>query len=136
MKTGHLIDRYSARLLLPFFLMPLALGCLVLSIGQQTLTMAAFMFLLGCSYGVSNAVFGAIWPEVYGTRHLGAVRSVVSAAMVFASALGPGLTGWLIDMGTGFDVQLLFMSAYCAATMLVLFPVSRTLRERQQPLPV
>ncbi len=134
--TGHLIDRYSARLLLPFFLMPLTLGCLVLSFGQQALTMAVFMFLLGCSYGVSTAVFGAIWPEVYGTRHLGAVRSVVSAAMVFASALGPGLTGWLIDLGVGFEVQLLFMSAYCAATMLVLFPVSWKLRDRQLLLPV
>ena len=98
--------------------------------------MALFMLMLGSSYGVSNAVFGSIWPEIYGTRHLGAVRSVVSAAMVFASALGPGLTGWLIDLGVGFEVQLLFMSAYCAATMLVLFSVSRRLLERQLPLPV
>ena len=134
--TGHLIDRYSARVLLPFFLTPLALGCLVLSLGQEPVMMALFMLMLGSSYGVSNAVFGSIWPEIYGTRHLGAVRSVVSAAMVFASALGPGLTGWLIDLGVGFEVQLLFMSAYCAVTMLVLFSVSRRLLERQLPLPV
>ena len=134
--TGQLIDRFSARLLLPFFLLPLACGCVVLSLAQNPLSMSFFMFLLGCSYGVSNAVFGAIWPEVYGTRHLGAVRSVVSAAMVFASALGPGLTGWLIDLGIGFEWQLLVMSAYCVVTMMVLFPVSRTLRQRQLPLPV
>lgn len=134
--TGQLIDRFSARLLLPFFLLPLACGCVVLSLAENPLSMAFFMFLLGCSYGVSNAVFGAIWPEVYGTRHLGAVRSVVSAAMVFASALGPGLTGWLIDLGIGFEWQLLVMSAYCVVTMMVLFPVSRALRQRQLPLPV
>ncbi|NND91425.1 MAG: MFS transporter [Granulosicoccus sp.] len=129
--TGHLIDRYSARMLLPFFLCPLALGCIVLSVAAAPLTMTVFMCLLGCSYGLSSAVFGAIWPEVYGTRHLGAVRAVVSAAMVFASALGPGLTGWLIDQGVGFESQLLGMSAYCLATMMVLFPVSRVLRLRQ-----
>ncbi len=134
--TGQLIDRFSARLLLPFFLLPLACGCIVLSLAEHPGSMSFFMFLLGCSYGVSNAVFGAIWPEVYGTRHLGAVRSVVSAAMVFASALGPGLTGWLIDAGIGFERQLLVMSAYCVVTMLMLFPVSRTLQRRQRPLQV
>jgi cyanate permease len=90
-----------------------------------------FMMLLGCSYGVSGAVFGAIWPETYGTRHLGSIRAVVSAAMVFASALGPGLTGWLIDRGVGFEFQLQVMSVYCLLTMLVLFPVARVLRIRR-----
>lgn len=129
--TGHLIDRFSARLMLPLFLLPLAIGCVVLALAVSPVTMSIFMFLLGCSFGVSNAVFGAIWPEIYGTRHLGAVRSVVVAAMVFASALGPGLTGWLIDRGVGFENQLLAMSFYCVATMTVLFPVARKLRQRQ-----
>ncbi|MFC1231392.1 hypothetical protein [Streptomyces sp. Sce081] len=38
----------------------------------------------------SLSLFGTVWPEVYGTRHLGAVRSPVVAVLVFASALGPG----------------------------------------------
>ena len=128
--TGRLIDRFSARLLLPFFLIPLGIGCVLLSLADSPQIMAVFMFLLGGSYGISSAVFGAIWAETYGTRHLGSVRSVVSAAMVFASALGPGLTGWLIDRGVGFEAQLLVMSAYCMLTMLMLFPVSRTLAGR------
>lgn len=128
--AGQLIDRFSARFMLPFFLVPLSLGCIVLSLAQNPMTMSIFMFLLGSSYGVSNAVFGAIWPEIYGTRNLGAIRSMVSAAMVFASALGPGLTGWLIDRQVGFEFQLLIMSVYCFATMLILFPVSRVLRRR------
>lgn len=125
--TGHLVDRFSARRMLPFFLLPLSMGCIVLSYGQHSLTMIAFMFLLGMSYGVSNAVFGAIWPEVYGIRHLGAIRAVTSAAMVFASALGPGLTGWLIDIGVPFAQQLLFMSVYCLLTMFALFMAVRKL---------
>ena len=130
--TGQLIDKFSARKLLPFFLFPLTLGCALLSIATDAWTMAAFMFLLGSSYGVSGAVFGAIWPEVYGTRHLGAIRSVVSAAMVFASALGPGITGWFIDRGVGFEAQLLVMSAYCLATMMILYRVANTLEVRLQ----
>ncbi|MBX2879088.1 MAG: MFS transporter [Granulosicoccus sp.] len=128
--TGVLIDRYQANTVLPFFLLPLSLGCALLSVGDHAGYMMLFMMLLGCSYGVSSAVFGAIWPENYGTRHLGSIRSVVTAAMVFASALGPGLTGWLIDFGVGFELQLVLMGAYCLLTMLFLFPVSRTLRTR------
>lgn len=129
--TGHFIDRYRASTVLPFFLFPLSFGCALLSIGEHPSNMIFFMILLGCSYGISSAVFGAIWPENYGTRHLGAIRAVVSAAMVFASALGPGLTGWFIDRGVDFEFQLLIMSIYCLLTMLVLFPVSRTLSIRR-----
>ena len=128
--TGQLIDRYSARAMLPFFLFPLSLGCAVLSVFDGAWAMPVFMFLLGSSYGISSVVFGAIWPETYGTRHLGAVRSVVSAAMVFASALGPGLTGWLIDQHIGFEQQLLAMSVYCTLMVLVLFSASRILIRR------
>ena len=132
--TGQVIDRFSARSILPFFLFPLSLGCAVLGLFQPALAMVVFMFLLGTSYGISSAVFGAIWPESYGTRHLGAIRAVVAAAMVFASAVGPGITGWLIDQGIGFDKQLLAMSGYCIFNMLVLFPVSRKLMLRHQGL--
>ncbi|MFK7993581.1 MAG: MFS transporter [Granulosicoccus sp.] len=132
--TGQLVDRFSARAMLPFFLFPLSLGCFVLAIFDSALVMYLFMVLLGTSYGISSAVFGAIWPETYGTRHLGSVRAVVSAAMVFASALGPGLTGWLIDLGVGFESQLYAMSVYCMAMILVLFPVSRALIRRNQSM--
>ena len=132
--AGQLIDRFSARAMLPVFLLPLGLGCALLGSFATPLIMPLFMFLLGMSYGVSSAVFGAIWPEVYGTRHLGSVRAVVSAAMVFASALGPGLTGWLIDIGVGFETQLRFMSGYCLFMMLILIPVSRSLVRRARIL--
>ncbi|MFK7889458.1 MAG: MFS transporter [Granulosicoccus sp.] len=128
--TGQFIDKYRASTVLPFFLLPLSLGCILLAIGNHPIVMPLFMLLLGCSYGVASAVFGAIWPEIYGTRHLGSIRALVSAAMVFASALGPGLTGWLIDLGFGFESQLLVMSAYALTTMLVLFRVARVLRTR------
>lgn len=128
--SGLLIDRFSARQILPFFLAPLAVGCSVLSLAEASSTMFLFMMLLGCSYGISSSVFGAIWPEIYGTRHLGAVRSLVFAAMVFASALGPGLTGWLIDRGVGFETQLLAMAIYCWIALSIMVPVSRLLHRR------
>ncbi len=132
--VGQLIDRFSARIMLPLFLCPLGIGCASLGYFDTPWSMQVFMFFLGASYGISSAVFGSIWPEIYGTRHLGSIRAIVSAAMVFASALGPGITGWFIDRGIGFERQLFFMSAYCLLMMLILFPISRVLAGRAQPV--
>ena len=104
--TGALIDRVGSLRVLPFFTLPLAAACLVLGRVAEPWAIFAFFPLLGVSYGMSQTLFGALWPEVYGTRHLGAVRSTVVAMMVFATAAGPGLTGALIDAGVGLPDQL------------------------------
>ena len=125
--TGQLIDRFNAYRLLPLILIPLSLGCLVLSVASDAYWLLVFMFMTGICYGLYGAIFGAVWSEVYGIRHLGAIRSVVFAGMVLSSALGPGLTGWLIDIGVGFEQQLFAMGIVCLFGMLILFPVSNRL---------
>jgi len=54
-----------------------------------------------------------LWAEIYGTAHIGAVRSLVTAALVAASALGPGIAGYLIDTGAPITVQTFGYAAYC-----------------------
>ncbi|OED44631.1 MFS transporter [Chromatiales bacterium (ex Bugula neritina AB1)] len=129
--SGLLIDRFSARQLLPTFLIPLGLGNLVLGLADSPLAIVIYMLLHGVSNGISNTLFGALWPEVYGTLHLGAVRSLIMAAMVIASAMGPGATGWLIDVGIGFELQLVWMGVYCLVTAILMYPVTRALSHRQ-----
>ncbi|MFT6306271.1 MAG: MFS family permease [Halioglobus sp.] len=129
--SGLLIDRFSARQLLPTFLLPLGIANLLLGWMGDPMAIIIYMLLHGISNGISNSLFGAIWPEVYGTRHLGAVRSIIMAAMVIASALGPGATGWLIDLGIGFEIQLVAMGLYCLITAVLMFLIMRTLARRQ-----
>ena len=128
--SGFLIDRFSARQLLPTFLVPLGIGNLLLGWMDGTIAIIIYMVLHGVSNGISNTLFGALWPEVYGTRYLGAVRSLIMAAMVIASALGPGATGWLIDAGVGFEVQLVAMGVYCLVTAVLMAIVARALANR------
>lgn len=130
--AGILIDRFTARQFMAVFLLPLGIGCLILGVWSAPLAIMAFMILHGVAGGVSNAVFGAIWPEVYGTQHLGEVRALVMAAMVIASAFGPGVTGWLIDAGVGFEFQLVVMGAYCVLSAISMIPVMRVLGRRAQ----
>lgn len=130
--AGAVIDRFSARQLLPFFLLPLGLACLVFANADAIELAFISMALLGISYGFSSTLFGAYWPEVYGTAHLGGIRSITVAAMVLSSALGPGITGAFIDWGVPFPTQLWFMAAYCFAACLVLFVASRKVKDRQE----
>jgi sugar phosphate permease len=135
--SGQLIDRFSAVALLPAFLIPLGLACLILGFFDGQWSAFAFMALLGVSWGFSSTLFGALWPEIYGTRHLGSIRALAVAVMVFASAMGPGLTGLLIDLGVSYPGQIIAMGLYCFAISLVMLQVSRRVRARAtQPLAV
>jgi MFS family permease len=128
--AGQLIDRFSAVSLLPVFLVPLGLACLVLGLVEAQWAAFAFMGLMGITYGFSNTIFGAMWPEVYGLKHLGAIRALTVAIGVFATAMGPGLTGFLIDLGVSFPLQVVVMGLYCFAACFMLLFTSRRLKER------
>ncbi|MGI9365725.1 MAG: MFS transporter [Rhizobiaceae bacterium] len=128
--TGLAVDRWSAVQILPLFMVPLGIACLVLGGFSAPLTIFVFMVLLGISYGMTSTLFGAIWPEVYGTRHLGSLRSVTVSLMVFMSAAGPGLTGWLIDFGLPFSTQLLFMGLFCFSAAMLMKLAATSYRSR------
>lgn len=128
--TGQIIDRYSGVSMLPFFLLPLAMGCWVIGAVEKEVGIFLFMGLLGCSYGMSSVLYGALWPELYGTKHLGSVRSVITAFMVLSSALGPGVTGWLIDAGIAYPHQMMVLGSYCILASAWMFPLRKKLRAR------
>ncbi len=130
--SGPLIDRFSARRLLPFSLVSLTAACFVLAGFDAPATAFVFMGLVGISNGFNSTLVGAFWPEVYGTRHIGAIRSVAFSVMVFASAAGPGLVGWLIDRGIAFDLQVAAMGAVCLVLTAILTLVSRAYRTSEQ----
>lgn len=127
---GGLIDRFGALRLLPFFLLPLAVASAAAGLVTPVWGVYVFMTLLGVSYGFTSTLVGALWPEVYGVRHLGAIRAVIVAAMVFATALGPGITGALIDRGVGLPTQMLWMAGWCLVASAVLAMVAPRLQAR------
>lgn len=113
--AGFMVDRYGASRLLPFMLLPMALGLLTVALATPVWAVFPYLAFFGITTGLAFTTMNAFWPELYGTRHLGAVRGLVSSIMVFATALGPGLTGLLLDMGVGLETQLLWMAAVTLA---------------------
>lgn len=113
--AGRLADRLGARRLLTVYLLPMGAGILLLVMAESRLVLPAAMVLLGTSLGFASTTHGAVWPELYGVRHLGAIRAVTTALAVFATALSPGLVGILMDGGVALELQLTVMALYCVA---------------------
>ena len=117
--AGPMIDRLSARRIITFFLLPLVLALLLLA--PATAWLLPYLALLGLTSGLAFTGFTALWAELYGTRHLGAIRSLAGAISVFASALGPVLAGALLDAGIAMETVGLGFAGYCLfATVLLL----------------
>ena len=96
---GPLVDRWHAINLLPFILLPLSIGLLILNISNADYVGFLYLIFLGMSIGATFTVTEALWPELYGTIHLGAIKAFIRALVVFISALAPWVFGLLFDMG-------------------------------------
>lgn len=131
--AGRIVDAIGPEKLLPVQLLPMALGCACLA-GTELWTWFAALTFLGISQGIAGAVWGTLLPKVYGTNHLGAVRSLVTAIMVLATAIGPGLTGAFIDWGVPFPAQGPYLAAWCLGVSLTLLTVLARLQKEKRAL--
>ncbi|MGI9523656.1 MAG: MFS transporter [Hyphomicrobiaceae bacterium] len=133
MVAGVFIDKFGAARLLPLYLPPMAIGFALYGYYSSYWLAPVALTAIGLSQGAGQALLGSIWPEYYGTRHLGAIRSLVVAFTVAASAIGPGITGWLIDKGIGFEHQCVYMSAYLIGVTLMFLWVARNAENELGP---
>lgn len=124
--SGPIIDRVGTARLMPLVVLPMAIGFLGIALAGSLTVAALSVGLMGFTQGLNNTVPPAFWAEFYGTRYLGGIKALAAAVMVFGTAVGPALTGALIDLGIPFDDQLWGISTYfVGAAMLVSFGVAR-----------
>lgn len=101
--TGGGVDRFSARGLFPLTIVPMGVGIALLWLVDGGGWVAyAFMSLLGVTTGMGGALQTALWAELYGTRHLGAIKSMLGSLMVMSTAASPPLVGFVLE-GGGLD---------------------------------
>ncbi len=129
MITGWAIDRFGTWRLIPFFQLPIALSFMIMAGADTLLGAALAISLMGVTSGANSTLPAAFWAEFYGTKHIGGIKSIATAAMVLGSAIGPALTGALIDRGVEFPDQMSAISMWFLATSaLVGLAVTRAAR--------
>lgn len=94
---GPLIDRFTARALFPCILIPLGLGILCFIKGDDIFWAFAYLTGAGLSMGLNMTIVGALWAELYGVKHLGSIKGLQSAIIVFSTAVAPLIFGILLD---------------------------------------
>jgi len=112
--AGWLVDRVSARRITPYVLLPFAVSMALLGYGDNPLWALVILATMGLSAGATNPAFSSLWAEMYGTRHLGAIRAAGAVLSVFASALGPVAIGWALDA----QVSIPMITTLCVAITL------------------
>ena len=131
---GQLVDRFSARRLVPYFLLPLCVALVILATFSHPAAAFFYLAAAGLNAGLAVAIVGAIWAELYGVAHIGSIRAIAMPAMVLASALSPVTLGWLIDAGVDLETIVWSCMAYCvAASVLVATASPGTKRPMTSP---
>lgn len=110
--SGWAIDRFGVSRLLPVQMLPFAACFAVMAHAQTLFTAGIALVLFGVGQGMQSTGASTFWAEYYGTRHLGAIKAVSAALIVFGSAIGPGVTGVLIDAGVDFPEQMIPIAVY------------------------
>ncbi|MBM2576892.1 MFS transporter [Jannaschia sp. Os4] len=112
---GALIDRIGATRIFAAALLPMAAGFAGLWMAPTLGWAVPAVAVMALTMGAMNAVPMALWSDLFGTRHIGAVKAAAVALMVLGTALGPGLIGALIDRGIDFPAQMPWIAAYLVA---------------------
>ena len=125
--SGFLIDKFTSRKLLIYMNIPLLLSVIVLFFFNTPVTAFVFLGLVGISNGFANILGSSTWAELYGVKYLGSIKALTTALMVFATAFGTALFGYLIDIGFTVGDIAVVSGTYIFISLILLFFVRKKL---------
>ena len=125
--AGILIDKFTSRRLIIFMNIPLLLSTFVIIYFDQQITAFLFLGLIGVSNGLANVLGSSTWAEIYGVKHIGSIKALTTALMVFSTAFGTAFFGILIDKGFSIEQIAIISAVYIAAALLALILVRKKL---------
>ena len=125
--SGFLIDKFTSRKLLIFMNIPLLISTLVLFYFNNPITSFIFLGLIGISNGLANVLGSSTWAEIYGVKFIGSIKALTTALMVFSTAFGTALFGFLIDRGFSIEQISMVSFIYILISLILLFFVRNKL---------
>jgi predicted MFS family arabinose efflux permease len=125
--SGFLIDKFTSRKLLIYMNIPLLASTFVLYYFDSPFSSFVFLGLIGVSNGLSNVLGSATWAEIYGVKHIGSIKALTTAFMVFSTAFGTALFGILIDNNFSIEQIALVSGYYVLIAISLLFLIKNKL---------
>ena len=125
--AGFLIDKFSSRKLLIYMNLPFLLSLFLIIVFDNPIISFLFLGLIGISNGLANVLGSATWAEVYGVKHIGSIKALTTALMVFSTAFGTAVFGLLIDNGFSIEEISIISGTYILLALIALFFVRNKL---------
>lgn len=116
---GHWIDELGVTLLARFYLLPYAVALLIAALVGGNIGLWILMLGAGIAMSISNPVGDSLLVRLWGKEHLGRVRSLKSAFLVFSTGITPALLGFLLDAGVHFQSILIGMLIFLIISYLL-----------------
>ena len=119
--SGILIDKFTSRKLIVYMNIPLLISVFVIIYFDQSFTAFIFLGLIGISNGFANVLGSSTWAEIYGVKYIGSIKALTTALMVFATAFGTALFGYLIDRDFSIEQIGMISAIYISISLISLF---------------
>ena len=125
--SGMLLDKLGTSKLIPYFQLPMIIAFILFAFGETLYSALLGFIFLGITSGANTTLPNAFWAEFFGTKHLGSIKAAAAAGMVLGSAIGPALTGILLDFDISLNLQYIGISIFFVfSSLLMSIGVSRT----------
>ena len=119
--SGILIDKFTSRKLIVYMNIPLLISVFIIIYFDQSFTAFIFLGLIGISNGFANVLGSSTWAEIYGVKYIGSIKALTTALMVFATAFGTALFGYLIDRDFSIEQIGAISAIYISISLISLF---------------
>ena len=125
--SGFLVDKFTGRKLIMYMNVPLLFAMITLFYFNHEIFAYVFLGLIGVSNGLANILGSSTWAEIYGVKHIGSIKALTTALMVFATAFGTALFGALIDFGFSIEQIAIISGTYILGSIILIYLVKNKL---------
>ena len=101
------------------YLIPFALALFIAAMVGGNIAIWILMLGAGMALGMSSPIGDTLLVRLWGREHLGQVRSLKSAFLVFSTGIAPAFLGFMIDAGVQFQSILFGMLVFLIVTWVL-----------------
>ena len=107
--AGHFLDRLKVHYVKAINFWMLIATMLILLLGQSKQVLILYGIFHGIFVAFDSVSTGVLWPNYFGRKYLGSIRSFTMTAMVIGASLGPLPFGLAYDFFQGYQEIILAM---------------------------